>query len=81
MILTVNDLKRGDKCLIKDVATEQLPIKLLELGCLPGNTIELVEIAPLGDPLYLIINDTHMAIRKEMGQYIEVEPINPDHYE
>ncbi|ERI62088.1 MAG: ferrous iron transport protein A [Capnocytophaga sp.] len=81
MILTVNDLKRGDKCLIKDVATEQLPIKLLELGCLPGNTIELVEIAPLGDPLYLIINDTHMAIRKEMGQYIEVEPINSDHYE
>ena len=81
MILTVNDLKRGDKCLIKDVATEQLPIKLLELGCLPGNMIELVEIAPLGDPLYLIINDTHMAIRKEMGQYIEVEPINSDHYE
>ena len=81
MILTVNDLKRGDKCLIKDVATEQLPIKLLELGCLPGNTIELVEIAPLGDPLYLIINDTHMAIRKEMGQSIEVEPINSDHYE
>ena len=81
MILTVNDLKRGDKCLIKDVATEQLPIKLLELGCLPGNSIELVEIAPLGDPLYLIINDTHMAIRKEMGQYIEVEPINSDHYE
>ena len=81
MILTVNDLKRGDKCLIKDVATEQLPIKLMELGCLPGNTIELVEIAPLGDPLYLIINDTHMAIRKEMGQYIEVEPINSDYYE
>ena len=81
MILSVNDLKRGDKCLIKDVATEQLPIKLLELGCLPGNTIELVEIAPLGDPLYLIINDTHMAIRKEMGQYIEVEPINSDYYE
>ena len=42
MTLTVNDLKRGDKCLIKDVATEQLPIKLLELGCLPGNSIELV---------------------------------------
>ncbi|WP_454982093.1 FeoA family protein [Capnocytophaga granulosa] len=78
MALTVNDLKRGDKCFIKDVATEQLPIKLLELGCLPGNSIELVEIAPLGDPLYLIINDTHMAIRREMAQYIEVEFSNSD---
>ncbi|MFC2273132.1 MAG: ferrous iron transport protein A, partial [Capnocytophaga granulosa] len=53
-------------------------IKLLELGCLPGNSIELVEIAPLGDPLYLIINDTHMAIRREMAQYIEVELSNSD---
>ena len=78
MTLTVNDLMRGDKCLIKDAATEQLPIKLLELGCLPGNSIELVEIAPLGDPLYLIINDTHMAIRREMAQYIEVELSNSD---
>ena len=78
MTLTVNDLKRGDKCFIKDVATEQLPIKLLELGCLPGNSIELVEIAPLGDPRYLIINDTHMAIRREMAQYIEVEFSNSD---
>ena len=78
MTLTVNDLKRGDKCLIKDVATELLPIKLLELGCLPGNSIELVEIAPLGDPLDLIINDTHMAIRREMAQYIEVELSNSD---
>ena len=78
MTLTVNDLKRGDKCLIKDVATEQLPIKLLELGCLPGNSIELVEIAPLGDPLYLIIDDTDMAIGREMAQYIEVELSNSD---
>ena len=53
-----------------------LPIKLLELGCLPGNKVELVEIAPLGDPYYLIVNDTHLAIRKEMGQYIEVEIFN-----
>ena len=78
MTLTINDLMRGDKCLIKEVVTEQLPMKLLELGCLPGNTVELVEIAPLGDPLYLIINDTHMAIRREMAQYIEIELFNSD---
>ena len=69
MTLTINDLKRGDKCLIKEVVTEQLPMKLLELGCLPGNTVELVE---------MIINDTHMAIRREMAQYIEIELFNSD---
>ena len=74
MTLTVNKMKRGEKYLIKEVNTEMLPIKLLELGCLPGHEIKLVEIAPLGDPFYLIINDIHLAIRKEMGQYIEIEP-------
>ena len=76
MTLTVNQMKRGEKYLIKEINTEMLPIKLLELGCLPGNKVELVEIAPLGDPYYLIVNDTHLAIRKEMGQYIEVEIFN-----
>lgn len=76
MTLTVNQMKRGEKYLIKEIHTEKLPIKLLELGCLPGNKVELVEIAPLGDPYYLIVNDTHLAIRKEMGQYIEVEIFN-----
>ena len=76
MTLTVNHMKRGEKYLIKEIHTEMLPIKLLELGCLPGNKVELVEIAPLGDPYYLIVNDTHLAIRKEMGQYIEVEIFN-----
>ena len=73
MTLTVNEMKRGVRYLIKDIHTEMLPIKLLELGCLPGNEIELIEVAPLGDPCYLVINDTHLAIRKEMAQYIEVE--------
>lgn len=76
MTLTVNQMKCGEKYLIKEIHTEMLPIKLLELGCLPGNKVELVEIAPLGDPYYLIVNDTHLAIRKEMGQYIEVEIFN-----
>ena len=68
MTLTVNQMKRGEKYLINEIHTEMLRIKLLELGCLPGNKVELVEIAPLGDPYYLIVNDTHLAIRKEMGQ-------------
>ena len=44
MTLTVNQMKRGEKYLIKEIHTEMLPIKLLELGCLPGNKVELVEI-------------------------------------
>ena len=72
MIQTVNNMQKGEKT-ISQVNTDKIPIKLLELGCLPGNSIEIIETAPFGDPIYLNINDSRLAIRKELAQYIEVE--------
>ena len=50
-----------------------LPIKLLELGCLPGNEVELVQIAPLRDPLYINVNGSHIAIRRSVAALIQLE--------
>lgn len=75
MIKTVAQLKRGEKGIIKEFADDILPIKLLELGCLPGNKIELVQIAPLKDPIYINVNDTHIAIRRAVAELIELEII------
>lgn len=47
------------------------------MGCLPGNEVSLVQMAPFKDPLYLIINGSHMAIRRETATYIEIESITP----
>ncbi len=46
------------------------------MGCLPGNYVELLQIAPLGDPLYINVNDSHVAIRKETAHAITVEVVN-----
>ncbi len=75
MIKTVAQLKRGEKGIIKEFADDILPIKLLELGCLPGNEIELVQIAPLKDPIYINVNGTHIAIRRSVAELIELELI------
>lgn len=72
MKLALAELKIGQKATILDVNTEEIPLKLLEMGCLPGNTAELIQIAPFGDPLYFNINDSHVAIRIETAQQIEV---------
>lgn len=63
---TVADLKRGEKGIIQEFPDNFLPIKLLELGCLPGNEIELIQIAPLKDPLYINVNGSHIADRKSV---------------
>lgn len=74
---TIADLKRGQKGIIKDFADGLLPIKLLELGCLPGNEVELVQVAPLNDPIYINVNGTHIAIRRATALLIALE-INQD---
>lgn len=63
----------GQKGIIKDFSEHVLPIKLLELGCLPGNSVELVQIAPLNDPIYINLNGSHIAIRRSLAQLIELD--------
>ena len=75
MKTTIANLKKGEKALIIDFDVEAIPLKLLEMGCLPGNPVELLQIAPFGDPLFLDINGSHLAIRIETAREIEVEII------
>lgn len=73
MIFTIADLKKGERGIITDISSEAIPLKLLEMGCLPGNIVELVQVAPFADPMYLNINGTHLAIRKETAALIQIE--------
>jgi ferrous iron transport protein A len=73
---TVAHLKRGERGIIKEFSKEILPIKLLELGCLPGNVIEMIQIAPLKDPLYINVSGSHIAIRRATALQIELEIID-----
>lgn len=66
-------LKQGQIGIIKDVDRNSIPIKLLELGCLPGNEVQLVQVAPLNDPIYINVNGSHIAIRRAMAEQIELE--------
>jgi ferrous iron transport protein A len=75
LITTFAHLKRGQKGIIKEFADDILPIKLLELGCLPGNEVEMVQVAPLNDPIYINVNGSHIAIRREVALQIELEII------
>ena len=76
MQTTIQSLKKGQKAIIKDFDIDVVPLKLLEMGCLPGNIVELLQIAPFGDPLFLDINGSHLAIRIETAREIEVDIIS-----
>lgn len=73
MQTTIAQLEIGEKAIIKDFDLDVIPLKLIEMGCLPGNFVRLLQVAPFGDPLFLDINDSHLAIRLETASMIEVD--------
>lgn len=75
MNTTLADLKKGEHAVITDVSSTEIPLKLLEMGCLPGNNVQLVQMAPFADPMYLNINGSHLAIRKETAVHVLIEKL------
>lgn len=73
--MTIASLEIGQRAIIKEFSVDVVPLKLLEMGCLPGNGVSLIQTAPFNDPLYLNINGSYLAIRKETAQKIEIELI------
>ncbi len=69
---TIASLLKGEIGYISEESLDFIPLKLLEMGCLPGAEVELVQIAPLKDPLYICVNGSHLAIRKETASQIKI---------
>ena len=73
--MTLNDLKKGENAIIEDIVTDFIPLKLIEMGCLPRNSIKLLQLAPFNDPMYLDVNASRVAIRIETANYIIIKKI------
>ena len=76
--MTLAQLNKGEKAIIEDLNTDLVPLKLIEMGCLPGNQIELLQLAPFKDPLFLNVNGSQIAIRKETAKHIQVKKLNKE---
>lgn len=70
MFKTIANLQIGEKAFIERLCVENIPLKLLEMGCLPGIEVQLIQKAPMHDPLYIKVNGSHLAIRKETAEKI-----------
>lgn len=75
MLITISELIKGEKAIIKSFLLKDTPLKLIEMGCVEGSFVELVQHAPFSDPIYLNVNGTYLAIRKEIASQIQVERI------
>ena len=69
------DLKTGQKAKITKFTSEEIFLKLMEMGCLPGEHIEILKKAPLNDPISVAVAGYTLSLRVEEAKNIEVELI------
>lgn len=50
MIIRLSDLKPGqEKGVIKEFNNNEIFLKLMEMGCVPGERVLMEQVAPMGD--------------------------------
>ncbi len=70
--MDITQLKIGQKARIQGFTNNEMSVKLMEMGCLPGEIIELVKIAPFGDPISVSICGYELSLRKKDASTILV---------
>ncbi|MBW2230691.1 MAG: ferrous iron transport protein A [Deltaproteobacteria bacterium] len=69
---TLRDLKPGERGVVVGWAGASPPTRLLEMGVLQGTEIEVVKLAPLGDPIEVKLRGYHLSLRKQEAEQIEI---------
>jgi ferrous iron transport protein A len=75
-IKLLSELKRGQKAVIDSFTDFDASLKLLEMGCIPGEEIEVVRIAPLGDPMAIMVAGYLLSLRKDEAAVMKVKLIS-----
>jgi ferrous iron transport protein A len=70
---TLADLKPGERGVVSRFTDEELSLKLLEMGFLPGCVVEMSHFAPLGCPVCIMIGTCQLSLRKEEARVVVLE--------
>ncbi len=74
--MKLSELKTGQTARIKKLSCSgTLKSKLLDMGVLNGERIKVVRIAPLGDPVEVLIKQYKLSLRKKDIEGIIVEEV------
>jgi len=71
----LSKLHKGDQAVIESFMDDAMKQKLLEMGCLPGETITIDRFEPLGCPMAVHVNGSTLGIRMDEAESILVKPI------
>lgn len=69
----LSELKVGTVAKILSFENNELFLKLMEMGCVPGEYVRVEQIAPLGDPISITVSGYNLSLRVSEADSIFVE--------
>ena len=73
LITPLHQLPLGARGEVREVeGSDEVWLRLLEMGILPGTVVAVVKRAPLGDPLELRVRDQHLSLRRGEASRVQV---------
>jgi len=68
-------LKIGQSGIIDSFTDQHMALKLLEMGCTPGEIVKLDRIAPMGDPIAINVSGYVLSLRKAEASTVLIKII------
>ena len=75
MLKKLSEVKTGKLVRIDSFIKNDIFLKLMEMGCLPGEVVSIEKIAPLGDPISIKVSGYSLSLRLNEAETILVEEI------
>lgn len=75
MLKRLSDIPVGTTVVIKSFEQNDIFLKLMEMGCVPGELIKVEQVAPLGDPISITVSGYNLSLRLDEAQNILVEHV------
>ena len=75
ILMKLTELKSGERAEIIGCECNDTSVKLMEMGLIPGEVIEMHEPAPLGDPIRLSVMSGEISLRKSEAEVILIKKI------
>jgi len=70
----LSELKIGESGVIHSFENDEIFLKLMEMGCIPGELIRVEQIAPLGDPISIAVAGYQLSLRMNEADSIFISP-------
>jgi ferrous iron transport protein A len=73
MLKRLSEIQTGQSAIIRQFEQDDIFLKLMEMGVVPGEEVRVEQVAPLGDPISITVAGYNLSLRLSEASKVFVE--------